>query len=78
LNEAGQYTQLNSNHESFFQNDEIRTKGRKVMKRFLLITGLLIATVGAFAASCTEGNIKLTGETCGVVDGHCACTGNGN
>jgi hypothetical protein len=49
------------------------------MKRMLIIAGLLVAGVGAvYAASCTEGGIKITGETCAVIDGHCACTGNGN
>jgi type 1 fimbria pilin len=49
------------------------------MKRILTVGSLLIALVGAvYAASCTEGKITLTGQTCGVIDGHCACTGNGN
>jgi len=58
---------------------EQRRKGRQIMKRMLIIAGLLVAGVGAvYAASCTEGGIKITGETCAVIDGHCACTGNGN
>ena len=49
------------------------------MKRILMVSGLFLALAGAvYAASCTEGNIKLTGQTCGVVNGHCACSGNGN
>jgi energy-converting hydrogenase Eha subunit C len=54
-------------------------KGESPMKKILMIALLSLGVVSAvYAASCTEGNIKLTGETCGVVDGHCACTGNGN
>jgi hypothetical protein len=49
------------------------------MKRILTAAGLFVALVGAvYAASCTEGKITVTGQTCAVIDGHCACTGNGN
>lgn len=60
-------------------NQEIAERERNNMKRILMITGLLVAAVsGIYAASCTEGGLKLTGQTCGVVNGHCACSGNGN
>ncbi len=48
------------------------------MKRLIIAAALLISTCAVYAASCQEGKIVLTGQTCGVVDGHCACTGNGN
>lgn len=56
------------------------------MRRTILNTALAtIALLGASSlaptkakalvqASCEEGNIIVRGTTCGVVNGHCACT----
>lgn len=53
--------------------------GEQVMKRILAVSGFFLALAGAvYAASCTEGNIVVTGQTCTIVNGHCACSGNGN
>jgi hypothetical protein len=43
------------------------------MKTIIITSGLLLAALGAYAATCTEGKIVVTGSTCGVVNGHCAC-----
>jgi hypothetical protein len=43
--------------------------------------GLSLATPAAATtdvpprATCTEGDIVLTGSKCAVVEGHCSCTG---
>jgi hypothetical protein len=32
------------------------------------------ADTAAAPATCTEGGIVVTGDTCGVVNGHCKCS----
>jgi hypothetical protein len=45
------------------------------MKTIIITSGLLLAALGAYAAICTEGKIVVSGGTCAVVNGHCACSG---
>lgn len=47
------------------------------MKKFaslLFVLGLAAAPLAVDAATCTQGDITVTGDTCGIVDGQCTCT----